>query len=83
MKEVTTMTEIVVQGTIADSRHIELAEPIDGVGSSVEVVVRMANRKPKSGKNLLDVLARIGQGKRTKEDVDRQIREERETWGDR
>ena len=31
---------------------------------------------------LLEFLLRIGPGTRTREDIDRQIREEREAWGD-
>ena len=78
------MNEIVVQGILYDPRHIELAEPVTGLTGDVDVVLR--SRRPikkKSGETVLDVMRRLGPGTRSKEDIDRQIREERDSWGDR
>jgi hypothetical protein len=72
---------ITVRGKLSDSRHIELAEPVEGVGEEVEVVIR-----PLPAPRAMDVfefIASLPPGKRTKEDIDRQVREERDSWGDR
>lgn len=72
---------VVTRGRLSDSRHIELAEPIDGVGEEVEVVIRPI--PPYSGKDVFDVIARLAVGSRVKADIDREIREERASWEDR
>jgi hypothetical protein len=72
---------ITVKGTLRDSRHIELAEPVQGIGEEVELVIRRLT--PDSGKTLLEILATLPPGSRSKEDIDQQIREERDSWGDR
>jgi hypothetical protein len=71
---------ITIKGKLSDSRHIELSEPIEGVGEEVEVVVRPI--APRPGVDVFEFIASLPPGKRTKEDIDRQIREERESWGD-
>ena len=72
---------VVTRGRLSDSRHIELAEPIDGVGAEVEVVIRPL--QPSSGEDVFDIIARLAPGSRVKDDIDRQIREERTSWEDR
>ena len=72
---------VTVRGRLCDSRHIELAEPVEAVGEEVEVVIRPL--PPEPGKSIFEVIAALPPGTRSKEDIDRQIREERESWGDR
>jgi hypothetical protein len=71
---------VTMRGRLCDPRHIELAEPIDAVGEEVEVIIRPI--RPQSGKSIFEVIAALPPGTRTKEDIDRQIREERDSWGD-
>jgi hypothetical protein len=63
---------------------VELEEPVTDVIGSVEVVLRSLEtiQEPR-GERLSDFLRRLPPTGRTKEDVDRQINEERDSWGDR
>ncbi len=72
---------VTVRGRVCDSHHIELTEPVDGVGEEVEVVIRPI--PPQPGKDVFDFIASLPAWSRTKADIDRQIREERNSWGDR
>jgi hypothetical protein len=75
---------IVVRGRLANTRRIELDEPVTELEGSVEVVLR---RVPSEGEgqeeDIFDFIAKLPPGTRSKQDIDRQIREERESWGDR
>ena len=70
-----------MRGKLSDSRHIELAEPIDDVGEEVEVVIRPIRTHPK--KDVFEFIAALPAGTRAKEDIDRQVRQERDSWGNR
>jgi len=73
---------IVVRGRLSGSRHIDLEEPVTGIEGEVEVVLRPVPVKPEKPKEgILDFIARMPGGTRSKEDIDRQIREERDSWG--
>lgn len=74
---------VVVNGRLSDSRHVELHEPVTGLEGEVEVVLRPARSKANTGESIFDLIARLPGGTRSKEDIDRQIREERDGWGDR
>ena len=73
---------IVVRGKLSRQRHIELDEPVSEMEGPVEVVLRPARIIESETKNgsLLDLLAHLPAGTRTKVDIDQQIREEREDW---
>jgi hypothetical protein len=50
----------------------------------VEVVLRPSSEKPQPKReDVFALLARLPRGTRTKEDIDQQMREERDSWGDR
>jgi hypothetical protein len=70
-----------LRGKMSDSRHIELSEPVTGVGEEVEVVIRPLT--PSSGQDVFDIIALLAAGSGTKIDIDRQILEERVSWEDR
>ncbi len=72
---------VTIKGRVSDSRRVELAEPVDGVGEEVEVVIRSI--APQPGKGVFDFIASLPSGTRTNADIDRQIREERDSRGDR
>jgi hypothetical protein len=75
---------IIVRGTLSDPLHIELVEPITGLRGEVEVVVRSApNSQSQPRQDIFDFIASLSPGTRAKEDIDRQIQEERDAWGDR
>jgi hypothetical protein len=75
---------IIVRGRLSGPRRIELDEAVDEVTGEVEVVVRSIEPKEaKPAQDVFEFLRSLPPGTRTKEDIDRQIAEERDSWGDR
>ncbi len=75
---------IIVRGRLSGRSRIDLDEPLDEVSGEVEVFVRPVEMKPAMPRrSLADVLRSLPPGTRSKEDIDRQIAEERASWGDR
>ena len=75
---------IVVKGRMISPTTIELDESVPEVTGGVEVILRsVAPDQTDEGETVFEFLRRLPPGTRTKEDIDRQIREEREAWGDR
>jgi hypothetical protein len=75
---------VVVTGKLSDVRHVELDEAVTEIEGAVEVVLRpVKGRAAPAQESIFDLIARLPGGTRSKEDIDRQIREERESWGDR
>ena len=74
---------VVVRGRL-HGRHLDLDESVDQLEGEVEVVVRAvepAHAKP--AESIFEFIRKLPPGSRTKEDIDRQIAEERDSWGDR
>ncbi len=71
---------VIVKGRVTDDRHIELDEPLGKLTGPVEVTLRPVPTAPEEPEDILDFLAKLPPGKRTKEDIDRQIREEHDSW---
>ncbi len=75
---------IIVRGRLADSRHIELDEPVDEMQGDVEITLRPASRAEReTGESIFDFIKSLPPGRRSKEDIDAQLAEERASWGDR
>ncbi len=74
---------VVVNGRLSDSRHVELDEPVTALEGEVEVALRPAKMRPKTGESIFDLIARLPGGARSKEDIDGQICAERDSWRDR
>lgn len=75
---------LVVTGRMIGPTTVELDEPVSDMTGTVEVILRYrAKQQPQNGGSLSAYLRSLPPGTRTKEDVDRQIREERDSWGDR
>ena len=75
---------VTVRGKIVDSRRIELDEPLTDLRGDVEVVVKSAEASSDASSiDVFDLISRLLPGKRSKSDIDRQIGEEREAWGER
>ena len=69
---------VVMRGRLQGS-HIELERPVAGLAGEVEVVVRsLPGRTPPA--RLLELIATLPPGSRTKEDIDRQLSDERDGW---
>lgn len=75
---------IIVRGRISGPRRIDLEEPLDEVTGDVELVVRSLEpvREPPA-QDVFDFVRALPPGTRTKEDIDRQVAEEHDAWGDR
>jgi hypothetical protein len=72
---------IVVRGKLSDPRHIELDEPVMDLRGPVEVVVRpLPAAQGPAGLDVFELIAAQPPGTRSKSDIDRQIREERDAW---
>ena len=73
-------TAIVVRGNLSDPLHIELDEPVTDLRGPVEVVVRPLPAAS-AGPDIFDPITSQPPGTRSKADIDGQIREERDAWG--
>ena len=74
---------VVVRGRL-HGRHIHLDEPVDQLEGEVEVVVRaVEHERPSAVESIFDFIRKLPPGTRTKEDIDRQIADERDSWADR
>jgi hypothetical protein len=73
----------VVKGRLIDSSTVALDEPVRGVATEVQVVVQQES-DPSNVQydNIDDFLNSIPEGTRTRADIDRQVAEERASWGD-
>ena len=72
---------IIVRGRLSDPQHIELTEPVSEISGEVEVLIRALPKGRRE--DVFDLIANLTPGTRSKADIDRQIKEERDSWGDR
>jgi hypothetical protein len=74
---------VVVRGRL-HGRHIDLDEALDRLDGEVEVVVRPVEPdRVGAVEDIFEFIRSIPRGTRTKEDIDGQIAEERDSWGER
>jgi len=74
---------IVVNGRLVGPTHIELDEPVASLKGDVEVLLRVRQTPANaSAETLSEFLRRIPPGTRSREDIDRQLRQERDSWED-
>lgn len=71
-----------IRGRLVSPRTVELDEPVRSSSGEVEVLVEVSEEAKPSNEisNLADFLESLPPGTRSKEDIDRQIREERDSW---
>jgi len=74
---------IVVRGTLAEPRRIELDEPVTQLQGRVEVVLQAEASQVTGARDVFDVIAALPGGPRSKDVIDGQIGEERESWSGR
>ena len=75
---------IVVKGRVVGPTTVELVEQVPPTGTEVEVVVPVGDEVAGDRReSVVEYLRRLPVGMRTKEEIDRQLREEREAWGSR
>ena len=73
---------VIIKGTILDPMHILLLEPLlDDLKGEVEIVIRMVKEQNQiTSKNLFQFIQSLPPGKKTKNDIDKLILEERNSW---
>ena len=69
---------VVVKGRVVGPSTVELLEPLPKETREVEVVARVSEAADQG--KLSDYLRRLPPGTRSKEDIDRQVDEERASW---
>ncbi|MBI5526649.1 MAG: hypothetical protein HY897_09985 [Deltaproteobacteria bacterium] len=73
---------VVVRGKMSGPRRVELDEPVDELDGPVEVVLRPSAGSSSNHRDVFDLIASMPPGGRTKEDIDRQIADDRSEWAD-
>ena len=74
---------IVVKGRLIGPRNVELEQSVSNANEHVEVIVHMGDQlASENGESIFAFLRRLPAGNRTKDEIDRQITEERDAWGD-
>lgn len=71
---------VVVRGRVTGARTVELEEPVPEEVTGVEVVLHVPEAPATQAQELLDFLASLPPGNRSKEDIDRQIEDDRGSW---
>ncbi len=71
---------IVVRGRVVGARTIEVDEPLPANSKDVEVVLHLDAEKPGDAARLAEYIRSLPPGSRSKEDVDRQIDDDRGAW---
>lgn len=68
---------VVIKGRVVGPHTVELDQPLpEQTNEVVDVVARVKT----SGRKLSEIISSFPPGTRTKEDIDRQINEERDSW---
>lgn len=70
---------VVVRGRL-HGRRIDLDDPVDEPDGEVEVVVRAVAESHPTVADMLKLVATFPSGARTKDDIDRQIADDRAGW---
>lgn len=71
--------QVVVRGRL-HGRHIDLEKPVEDLDGEVEVTVRAVQGEGATVADMLALVATFPPGTRTKQDIDRQIAEDRAGW---
>jgi hypothetical protein len=73
------MERVVVVRGVLHGRHIELEERVDELDGEVEVFLRSMGATPRPP-DVLEVIASIPAGTRSKDEIDRQLADDRAGW---
>ena len=73
---------ITVRGRLVGSTTVEVDKPVPAETIGVEVVLHLSEKPSPRGMTVAEYVRMLPPGNRTKEDIDRQISEERDSWRD-
>jgi hypothetical protein len=74
----------IIRGRLTGPTSVELDEAVSDARGEVQVIVpQSANGAARNGENLVAFLKRLPAGTRTEQEIDEQIQEERDGWGER
>ena len=71
---------IVIVGRLVGPRQVELDEPVSGLGAQVAVIIDSQSPAQKSDGSLAAFIAGLPPGSRNREDINQQLKSEREGW---
>jgi hypothetical protein len=71
---------VVVRGHLVDDRTIELEEPVDRSAAVGELRVKLEPSTPRRP-GLIEFLDGLPPGRRSKEEIDKELEAERDSWG--
>ena len=73
---------VVIKGHVVNSTTVTLDEPLPEHATDVDVVVHLADAAENQVQAMIDFLTSLPPGAHTKEEIDRQIEEDRNSWRD-
>ena len=73
---------ITVRGRLVGSTTVEVDRPVPPETIGIEVVIHLSEQPSSRGMTVAEYVRTLPPGSRTKEDIDRQISEERDSWRD-
>lgn len=76
------MEAVRVRGRL-HGKQIDLDEELDALDGEVEVIVRPITRAAPDTQDVFAFIRALPAGTRSKDDIDKQLAEERQGWGDR
>lgn len=84
-KDGTVQNAIVIKGRLVGPSEVRLDSPVADVSADVDVILRPA-AVPSSGESaqpIADFLNGLPPGSRSRNDIDNEVNDERNAWGDR
>ena len=74
----------IIRGRLTGPTSVELDEAVSDAQGEVQVIVPQSPYgAARNGENLVAFLERLPAGTRTKQEIDQQIQDERDGWGER
>jgi len=73
--------EVIINGRLTGPRNVELDEPVADLKGEVHVILRpRGNGSPSDSETISQFLRGLPPGTRSREDIDKQLHDERSAW---
>ena len=73
---------ILIRGRLTGPKSVESDEPVTDLEAEIEVIVRSGHTVGQGSQLGLGLLRNIPTGTRSRQEIDRQLNDERESWGE-